>query len=130
MLGVRGDALGVPGDVFLGVLEMDLSPADLTRRLLGGRGEIDERFFDVFLSFVASGDGVLDVRPFVRVKPSASNASCFLGVAVSGDLASPFLTACGVTIDEGGVTLRIFVGVVGGGCGSETSLVFEFSTGV
>lgn len=132
-LGVPGDVLlGVRGDVFLGVPGMDLSPADLTRRLLGGRGEIGdlgERSFDVFLSFIASGEGIL-VRSFARV--SASSASCLLGVVASGDLASPLLTAWGVTIDEGGVTLRVLVGVVGGGCGSgiSLSLVFEFSTGV
>ena len=42
-LGVRGDTLlGVPGDVFLGVSGEDLSLADLTRKLLGGRGEVGD----------------------------------------------------------------------------------------
>lgn len=42
-LGVRGDTLlDVPGDVFLGVSGEDLSPADLMRKLLGGRGEVGD----------------------------------------------------------------------------------------
>lgn len=75
-LGLPGDVLlGVPGDVFLGVPGEDLSSADLTRKLLGGRGELGdrgERPFDVSLPFVASGEGVLDARPFARVRPSVS----------------------------------------------------------
>lgn len=115
-LGVPGDILlGVLGDVFLGVPGEDLSSADLTRKLLGGRGELGERPFGVFLSFVASGEGVLDVRPFARVGPSVSCACCLLGVVDSGDLAKPLLTARGVTMDEGDVTPRALVGVEGGG---------------
>lgn len=118
MLGVPGDVfLGVPGDVFLGVPGEDLSSADLTRKLLGGRGEVGERPFGfVFLSFVVSGEeGVLNARPFARVRPSVSCASCLLGVVDSGDLAKPLLTARGVTMDEGDVTPRALVGVEGGG---------------
>jgi len=118
-LGVPGDVLlGVPGDVFLGVPGDDLSSADLTRKLLGGRGELGdlgERPFGVFLSFVASGEGVVDARPFARVRPSVSCACCLLGVVDSGDLAKPLLTARGVTMDEGDVTPRALVGVEGGG---------------
>lgn len=108
--------LGVPGDVFLGVPGEDLSPADLTRKLLGGRGEVGdlgERPFGVFLSFVTSGGGVLDARPLARVGLSCAN--CVLGVVASGDLAKPLLTARGVTTDEGDVTPRALVGVEGGG---------------
>lgn len=119
LLGVPGDVLlGVLGDVFLGVLGEDLSLADLTRKLLGGRGEVGdlgERPFGVFLSFVASGEGVLDARLFARVRPSVSCPSCLLGVVDSGDLAKPLLTARGVTMDEGDVTPRALVGVEGGG---------------
>lgn len=45
----------------------------------------------------------------------------------SGDLAKPFLTARGVTMDEGDVTPRALVGVEGGGCGWSISLspIFE-----
>lgn len=40
---MRGDTLlDVPGDVFLGVSGEDLSPADLMRKLLGGRGEVGD----------------------------------------------------------------------------------------
>lgn len=123
LLGVLGDGvfLGVPGDVFLGVLGEDLSSTDLTRKLLGGRGEVGdlgERPFGAFLSFVASGEGVLAVCPFARVRPSfslVSCASCLLGVVDSGDLAKPLLTARGVTMGEGDVTPRALVGVEGGG---------------
>lgn len=116
LLDVPGDVLpGVPGDVFLGVLGEDLSLADLMRKLLGGRGAVGERPFGVFLSFVASGEGVLDARPFARVRPSVSCTSCLLGVVDSGDLAKPLLTARGVTMDEGDVTPRALVGVEGGG---------------
>lgn len=111
--------LGVPGDVFLGVPGEDLSPADLTRRLLGGRGEVGDllgvRSFGVPLLFGASGEGVLDARPFAMVGPPVSCVSCPLGVVASGDLASPLLTAWGVTTDKGDTTLRALVGVEGGG---------------
>lgn len=110
--------LGVPGDVFLGVPGEDLSPADLTRRLLGGRGEVGdlpgERPFDVSLLFVTSDESALNARPFARVEPPVS-VSCPLGVVASGDLASPLLTAWGVTTDEGDTMVRALVGVEGGG---------------
>ncbi|TGZ56404.1 Cell division protein kinase 2 [Temnothorax longispinosus] len=122
LLGVPGDGfLGVPGDGFLGVPGEDSSPADLTRKLLGGRGEVGdllaERPFGVPLLFVTSGEGVLNVRPFARVGPPVSCVNCPLGVAVvaSGDLASPLLTARGVTTDEGDTAPRTLVGVEGGG---------------
>jgi len=129
---VPGDILlGVPGDVFLGVPGEDLSPADLMRRLLGGRGEVGdrpgERPFGVPLPFVTSGDGVLDARSFARVKPPVSCVSCPLGVVASGDLVSPLLTAWGVTTDEGDTAPRALVGVEGGGWGI-SSLIFEFGS--
>lgn len=126
-LGVPGDALvGVPGDV----RGEDLSPADLMRRLLGGRGEVGdlgERLFATPPPSVASGEGVLDARPSATVRPSVSGASCLLGVVASGDLANPCRTARGVTTDEGDVTWRTRVGVEGGGwgCGISISLAFE-----
>lgn len=111
--------LGVPGDVFLGVPGEDLSPADLTRKLLGGRGEVGdlpgERPFGVPLPFVTSGEGILGARSFARVEPPVSCVSCSLGVVTSGDLASPLLTAWIVTTDEGDTTLRVLIGVEGGG---------------
>lgn len=101
----------MPGDVLIGVVGdvrgEDFSPADLTRRLLGGRGEVGdlgERFFAALPPSVASGEGDLDVRPSPTVRPSVSGASCLLGVVASGDLANPFRTARGVTTDEGDVT--------------------------
>lgn len=119
MLGVPGDVfLGVPRVAVLGVPGEDLSPADLMRKLLGGRGEVGdlgERPFGVFRSFVTSGEDVLDARSFARVRFSISCASCRLGVVASGDLAKPLLTARGVTTDEGDVTPRVLVGVEGGG---------------
>jgi len=106
--------LGVPGDVFLDAAgdvlpELDLSPG-LTPGLLGDLGE---RVFGVPLN--ASGEGVLDTRPLMRLGVSVSCASCFPGVATSGDLASSLLTACGVTTDTGDLTLRPLIGVEGGG---------------
>lgn len=117
-LGVLGDVrLGVPGDV-RGVAGEDFSLGDLTRRLLGGRGEVGdlgERLFVVFpSSVIASGEGVLDARLSTTVRFSVSCTSCLLGVVASGDLANPFLTARGVTTDEGDVTWAR-VGVEGGG---------------
>lgn len=119
-LGVLGDILlGVPGDIFLGVSGENLSPTDLTLKLLGGRGEVGdlpcERPFGMPLLFVTSGEGVLDARPFARVEPPVSCMSCPLGVMASGDLASPLLTAWGVTTDKGDTTPRALVGVEGGG---------------
>lgn len=111
--------LGVLGDVFLGVPGEDLSPADLTRKLLGGRGEVGdlpgERPFGVLLLFVTSGEDILSARSFARVEPPVSCVSCPLGVVASGDLASPLLTAWIVTADEGDATPRVLIGVEGGG---------------
>lgn len=121
LLGVPGDVcLGVPGDICLGVPGEDLSPADLTRRLLGGRGEVGdlpgERPFGVPPLFVTSGAGTLDASPFARVAaPPVSCASLPLGVVASGDLANPLRTARGVTTDEGDTAPRVLVGVEGGG---------------
>jgi len=105
--GVRGDVLSdVAGDI---LPELDLSPG-LTSGLLGDLGE---RAFGMPLN--ASGDGVLDARSLVRLAASVSCASCFSGITASGDLASSLLTACGVTMDTGDLTLRALIGVEGGG---------------
>lgn len=119
-----------PGDVLAGV-PGDLSPTDLTRRLLGGRGETGDlgaRPFGALPPSVASeGEVTLDARPSVArvATPVSCPASCLLGVVASGDLASPLRTARGVTTDVGVVAWLVLVGVEGGGCGSMVSLAFE-----
>lgn len=119
-LGVPEDTLAVvPGDVFLETpVAEDLSPPDLTRRLSGGRGVTGDLGERPFGRLPLSGEGVLGAT-------SSKVISCLPDIVASGDLASPLLTARGVTM--GVATWRTLVGVEGGGWGwdTSTSLAFE-----
>lgn len=102
------------GDDFLDVPGEDLSGL-FNFRLFGGRGEVGDFDFSFIAILASSVTGL-----FLFASFASELSMLFLEAVPSGDLAKLLRTARGVTMAEGDVRFRAFVGVEGGGCGGST----------